>query len=67
MEKNFLNIIASLSKWVMGTKISTFLVLQDSNIWKIGFISVCFLIIISAIIVLLIKIKMTEKKKRERK
>ena len=67
MESYLLNFFTSLTALTKVTKTTLFFDIQKSSILKISFISVCLLIIISAIIVLVIKIKKTENKKRERK
>ena len=61
------NLLASLDEILNESNAELLLDIQSSNIWKIIFLSVCLLIILTIVTVLFIKIKNIENKKGDKK
>ena len=61
------NLLSSLDEILNESNAELLLDIQSSNIWKIIFLSVCLLIILTIVIVLFIKIKNIENKKGDKK
>ena len=67
MKHILLSLFTSFFEPLKVTKTKLLFDIQSSNVFKIVFLSICLFIIVTAVIVLMIKIKKTEKKKGNKK